>query len=57
MSRVYASRRFILAVIVVASGTALTWFGKIDGIAWGGAIAAVCTGYYVNRGFGKNGEG
>ena len=48
-TRIMSSRRFMLAVGVVFAASLLVWFGKIDGIAWGGAISVVCLGYYGNR--------
>ena len=48
-----SSRRFMLAAGVSVLASVLVWFAKIDGIAWGGAISAVCLGYYGNRAFEK----
>ena len=39
----YGSRKFLLALLVVISATALVWFGKIaDGVYSAVVIAAIC---------------
>ena len=41
----FASRKFLLSVLTVLVASTLVYFGKLDGVAWTGAVAVAVGGY------------
>lgn len=41
----YASRKFVLSVLVILSADLMVWAGSIDAAVWGAAVGSVVAAY------------